>query len=247
MQHLLRKDLKIKVLEPVAELGRFSHGDENPFLLHLGDEKYWIFVKNLSPSAFKNSPNVTRVQLPHKPIFTEIAKTDILFLILGYDSDADVLVCWNPHNLKERLNAKKNVSLYSRISLQESVQSNEFKTGMLTNGEKILLFKRANLPIFLNKINDFFTDTSVPDSGNKNSVILIDFESAEPEEVIEPVIVAEKLLEITDKKLLSKIKPLLQKNKVLEAAQECGNFYNGKYKNMKLKDWFNLLNNVRSS
>ncbi|MEN9613459.1 MAG: hypothetical protein RLZZ628_4273, partial [Bacteroidota bacterium] len=57
MQHLLRKDLKIKVLEPLAELGKFSHGDENPFLLHLGDAKYWIFVKNLSPSAFKNSPN----------------------------------------------------------------------------------------------------------------------------------------------------------------------------------------------
>jgi hypothetical protein len=244
MQHLLRKDLKIKVLEPLAELGQFSHGDENPFLLHLGDEKYWIFVKNLSPSAFKNSPNVTRVQLPHKPIFTEIAKTDILFLILGYDSDADVLVCWNPHNLKERLNAKKNVSLYSRVSLQESVQLNEFKTGMLTNGEKIVLFKRADLPVFLNKMSDFFENTPV--TNIKPAISLFDFESAEPDEVTEPVIVADKLLEITDKNLLSKIKPLLQKNKVLEAAEVCGKFYNGHYKNMKLKDWFKLLDNVSS-
>lgn len=240
MQHLLRKDLKIKILEPLAELGQFSHGDENPFLLHLGDEKYWIFVKNLSPSAFKNSPNVTRVQLPHKPIFTEIAKTDILFLILGYDSDADVLVCWNPYNLKERLNAKKNVSLYSRVALQESVQLNEFKTGILTNGEKIVLFKRADLPVFLNKMSDFFANTPVTNTK------LFDFESAEPDEVTEPVIVADKLLEITDKNLLSKIKPLLQKNKVLEAAEVCGKFYNGHYKNMKLKDWFKLLDNVSS-
>jgi hypothetical protein len=244
MQHLLRKDLKIKILEPLAELGQFSHGDENPFLLHLGDEKYWIFVKNLSPSAFKNSPNVTRVQLPHKPIFTEIAKTDILFLILGYDSDADVLVCWNPHNLKERLNAKKNVSLYSRVALQESVQLNEFKTGILTNGEKIVLFKRADLPVFLNKMSGFFENTPV--TNTKPAISLFDFESAEPDEVTEPVIVADKLLEITDKNLLSKIKPLLQKNKVLEAAEVCGTFYNGHYKNMKLKDWFKLLDNVSS-
>ena len=37
------------------------------------------------------------------------------------------------------------------------------------------------------------------------------------------------------------IKPLLKRNKVLEAVEVCTNFYKGKYKTMTFKDWFLLV------
>ncbi|MBC7412350.1 MAG: hypothetical protein H7331_07840 [Bacteroidia bacterium] len=53
-----------------------------------------------------------------------------------------------------------------------------------------------------------------------------------------------KLLEITDKKLLTEIKPLLKKNRVLEVVEICSKHYTNKYKNMNFKDWFKLVNDL---
>jgi hypothetical protein len=55
--------------------------------------------------------------------------------------------------------------------------------------------------------------------------------------------ITHKLLDITDKSLILEIKPLLKKNKVLEAVGVCTQFYKGKYKSMTFKDWFKLVNN----
>ncbi len=68
----------------------------------------------------------------------------------------------------------------------------------------------------------------------------------EPNVVNEPIsdYNSEKLLELTDKLLLREIKPLLKKNKVLEAVEVCAMHYKGKYKAMTFKDWFKLVNKV---
>ena len=57
-------------------------------------------MKNLSPAYFKNSPDVTRVQLPYSGHFSKIFKADIPFIFLGYDVDTDTVVTWNSKKSK---------------------------------------------------------------------------------------------------------------------------------------------------
>lgn len=158
MKKLIAKDLKIKFIETLNELDGFTYEEGNPFLIKLGLAKYFIFLKNLSPAYFKNSPDVTRVQLPYSEHFLKISKTDIPFIILGYDVDTDIVVSWNPKKVKERVNAKSNVSLYSRYSLQKQVRDDEFRFGYLSNGEKIILFKRQNLIYFFETVSELFKE-----------------------------------------------------------------------------------------
>jgi hypothetical protein len=232
MRKILAKELKIKFVETLSELEGFSYEEGNPFLIKINSKRYFIFLKNLSPAYFKNSPDVTRVQLPYSTHFTKIFKADIPFIILGYDVDNDTVVCWNPKKVKERLNARSNVSLYSRESLQSKVKSNEFKSGYLSNGERIIIFKRESLTIFFDNISELFKE--------KKTFI----GDVEPDIVNERITdyVPEKLHELTNKFLLQEIKPLLKKNKVLEAVEVCTSFYKGKYKAMTFKDWFKLVN-----
>jgi hypothetical protein len=232
MRKILAKELKIKFIETLSVLEKFYYEDGNPFLIKIGTQRFFIFLKNLSPAYFKNSPDITRVQLPYSDHFSKIFKADIPFIILGYDVDNDTLVCWNPKQIKQRLNTKSNVSLYSRESLQTKVKPNEFKSGYLSNGDKIILFKRVNLTSFFDNIPALFKEQKGTNEDDRKSIV------SEPL----PEYISDRLLAITDKSLIHEIKPLLKKNKVLEAVKVCTLFYNGKYKSMTFKDWFKLVN-----
>lgn len=231
MRKILAKDLKIKFVEILSGLDNFSYDEGNPFLIKIGISRYFVFLKNLSPAYFKNSPDVTRVQLPYSIHFSKILKANIPFVILGYDIDNDTVVSWNPNSVKDRLNAKSNVSLYSRESLQSNIKSNEFKEGYLSNGEKIIIFKRDELIRYFKNITHLF---SAPKKTIDDFII--------NEQVSEYT--TDKLYEIVDKDLILKIKPLLKKNRVLEAVEVSSNYYKSKYKNMKFKDWFKLVDNI---
>lgn len=224
MRKLFAKDLKIKFIETLNELDEFSYEEGNPFLIKIGTDKYFVFLKNLSPAYFKNSPDVTRVQLPYSEHFSKIFKADIPFIILGYDVDTDTVVAWNPTKVKERLNAKSNVSLYSRSSLQENVKDDEFRFGYLSNGERIIVFKRENLTNFFDVVFDLFKENAEP-------------KTTEPKHPV-------TLTEITDKELLQIIKPLLKKNKVLQAVEETSKYYENKHNNMTFRDWHKLVSEL---
>lgn len=233
MRNILAKELKIKFVETLSSVDGFSYEDGNPFLIKIYDNPYFIFLKNLSPAYFKNSPDVTRVQLPFSDHFDKIFKENIPFIILGYDVDNDTMVCWNPLKIKERLNAKSNVSLYSRNSLQSDIKKEEFRTGILSNGEKIILFNRENLELFFEKLPSLFNFNQTINGDNIDAV-------SEPVEICFP----EKIIEITDVQLLNLIKPVLEKNRVLEAVEICMKYYENKFKVMTFKDWFKLINDL---
>jgi hypothetical protein len=233
MRNILAKELKIKFVETLSSIDGFSYEVGNPFLINIYDKSFFIFLKNLSPAYFKNSPDVTRVQLPFSEHFDKIFKANIPFIILGYDVDNDTLVCWNPSKIKERLNAKSNVSLYSRNSLQSDIKKEKIKTGYLSNGEKIILFRREDLQLFFEKLSSLFIDNQMVINGNENLV-------SEPVEKYFP----DKLYDITDVVVLNLINPLLEKNRVLEAVEVCNNYYSNQYSKMTFKDWFNLVNNL---
>ena len=233
MRNILAKELKIKFVETLSSLDGFSYEDGNPFLIKIFDNPYFIFLKNLSPAYFKNSPDVTRVQLPFSDHFDKIFKENIPFIILGYDVDNDTMVCWNPLKIKERLNAKSNVSLYSRNSLQSYINKEEFRTGVLSNGEKIILFNRENLELFFEKLPSLFNFNQKINKDNIDNVSV-------PIEIYFP----EKINEIKDIELLNLINPLLEKNRVLEAVEICMNYNDNKFKEMTFKDWFKLINDL---
>lgn len=234
MRKLFAKDLKIKFIETLNELDEFSYEEGNPFLIKIGSDKYFIFLKNLSPAYFKNSPDVIRVQLPYSEHFSKKIKADILFIILGYDADTDSVVSWNPRKIKERLNAKSNVSLYSRYSLQKQVIEDEFKFGYLTNGEKIVLFKRKNLINFFDSIYDLFDIIQT-----NQTIITTEILNETSEELY-----INKLFEITDNTLLQQLEPFLQKNQVLHAVEITSNYYSDKYKDMTFRDWYKLVADI---
>lgn len=234
MRNLIAKELKIKFIETLNELEEFSYEEGNPFLIKIGLKQYFIFLKNLSPAYFKNSPDITRVQLPYSEHFSKIFNADIPFIILGYDVDNDTLATWNPNKIKERLNAKSNVSLYSRYSLQEEVKDNEFKIGYLSNGEKIILFRRMFLINFFNSINELFNDVQNRIVENPKSLV---------DEPLSDYSIG-KLTIISDSLLLEKITPYLKNNQVLKAVEITTKYYSDKFKNMTFRDWYKLVNDI---
>jgi hypothetical protein len=215
MRKILAKELKIKFVETLSDIDDFNYEDGNPFLIRIYDKQFFIFLKNLSPAYFKNSPDITRVQLPFSEHFNKIFKAQIPFIIFGYDADNDTMVCWNPSKIKERLNAKSNVSLYSRESLQSKVKNHEFKEGFLSNGEKIILFKRERLVEIFKIMNDLFNKSHLEKKAKK-----IEHKNNPTTENQN-----NKLLELKDKKIIKLINPLLKNNKVLEAVKICSEYY----------------------
>jgi hypothetical protein len=233
MRNILAKELKIKFVETLNDIKSFSYEVGNPFLIKIYQQQYFVFLKNLSPAYFKKSPDITRVQLPFSDHFDKIFKENIPFVILGYDIDNDTIVSWNPSKTKDRLNSKRNVSLYSRNSLQSNINENEFKTGTLTNGEKIILFRRENLDVFFKNIFVLFVD-------NQTEIKIKEDLVSEPTLIFYP----DKLSEIKEIRILSVINPLLEKNRVLEAVEVCTKYYAEKYPNMTFKEWFTLINDL---
>lgn len=232
MKQLSKGDLKKIFIESLNQVADFSYDTGNPFLINIHSKQFFIFLKNLSPAYFKGSPDVTRVQLPYSIHFSKVSTTNTPFAVIGYDNNNDVIVSWDPKKTRERLNAKSNVSLYCRSSFQDEVQKNEFKTAYLTNGQKIILFKREYLPVFFKFFQDLFDGKQIE---------VKDFINISESE---DYYISNKLNEITDKDLLQTIEPLLKNNKVLESVEICRKFYEGKYNNMLFKDWFYLVNQL---
>lgn len=188
-------------------------------------------MKNLSSAYFKERPDTTRAQLPIRDEFDEIKKSDIPFIFLGYDQQNDVLVCWNYHNAKARLNEKRSVSFYSRQFFQDEVSLGTFLRKSLKNGDEPILFKRRDLVEFFNQIDTFFPlskDETQPPKKTDN----------------EQFVSNGKLLKITDKELIEQLKPLIETKRTLQALKVVGDFYKGQFPTMKLADWNKLIKEI---
>jgi len=138
------------------------------------------------------------------------------------DVDNDTMVCWNPLKIKERLNAKSNVSLYSRNSLQSDIKNDEFRTGVLSNGEKIILFNRENLELFFKKLPNLSNFNQTVNKDNIDNV-------SEPIEIYFP----EKINEITEERkeriILKDKLESLKKSRLLKLLYKLGIFKAYKY------------------
>jgi hypothetical protein len=198
-----------------------------PFLISFKNKNYYIYVKNLSSAYFKDRPDTTRAQLPIKEEFDRIKNSPTPFIFLGYDYTNDVLVCWNFHIVKERLNEKKSVSFYSRQFFQDEVSSGTFLRKRLKNGDEPILFKRKDLIDFFNRVETFFPTENVSNIEDGKSIIS-----------------EGKLLEITDEDVIAQLKPLIKTKHTLKALRVLSDIYGKRFPNMKLKDWQNLIKKI---
>lgn len=218
--------LMLNVLETAPDFA-YKNGTQ-PFLMTIGGKEFYVYVKNLSSAYFKSRPDTTRAQLPVREEFEEIKHSSIPFVFLGYDRVNDVLVCWNYHTAKQRLNERKSVSFYSRNFFQEEVVSGEFLKKELKNGDTPVIFKRKDLVEFFRNIESFFcAPTALQNNGD--------------------VVPANgKITSITESCLLQKLRPLLDTETphTLEAIKVTQQFY-GDLPQMKFRDWANLVKNLK--
>jgi hypothetical protein len=135
---------------------------QQPFFMSYANQKYYVYVKNVSSAYFSDRDKTTRAQLPIKPEFDLIKSSPYPFIFLGYDGLNDVLICWNYNLAKERLNVGKSVSFYSRTFFQSEVKEGEFVRKRLKNGDFPVLFKRSFLNEFFKKIETFFPNEQIP-------------------------------------------------------------------------------------
>lgn len=227
------RQLMIEVLKTSTDFSYIS--GTQPFLMQFKDKEFYVYVKNLSSAYFKERPDTTRAQLPIREEFEEIKKSDIPFIFLGYDQQNDVLVCWNFHNAKARLNEKRSVSFYSRQFFQDEVSSGTFLRKSLKNGDEPILFKRRDLVEFFNQIDTFF-----PLSKDETENAIESTKKVDNEQFVSNG----KLLKITDKELIEQLKPLIETKRTLQALKVVGDFYKGQFPTMKLADWNKLIKEI---
>lgn len=221
-ERIFPETLQQLILDAFQKTPEFKYqSGVQPFLMTYNNKPYYLYVKNLSSAYFRERPDTTRAQLPIKDEFEEIKKSPYPFVFLGYDQNNDVLVCWNYHVVKQRLNAAKSVSFYSRKFFQEAVIEGELLQKRLKNGDEPVLFKRKDISLFFDKIETIF---------NNSTDGIISTED-------------EKIAVITDEELIAKLKPLLDTETphTLEAIKVAEQYYQGKYPKMKLKDWAALI------
>ena len=141
--------------------GFVSLEGDNPFLLRYARQRYILYVKMLSSAYFHDRPDTTRAQLPKSEMFDTIKRSKYKFLFLGCDVENGVYACWNYHKVKMRLNEKKSVSFYSRLSVQRKVKRGEFLRVPLKNGDEPVLFKWEDIAGFVGQIDIFFPSSAL--------------------------------------------------------------------------------------
>lgn len=159
-----RKELKEMVVDILGKSATFkllSNDDEiNPCRISFDGMEFYIYIKNLSPAQLSNNnPDIWRIQLPIRDDFNRLKDDDIPFVALGYDDENKVFTTWNPYWVKQRLNAAKSVSLYSRFSLQQIANETQLPQKLnLNNDGEVVAFPSPKLGYYLVNIKQYFPE-----------------------------------------------------------------------------------------
>lgn len=259
-----RHELKKLLDETLSKYATFkSLNGINPCLIVIGEEKFYIYIKNITPTAFPNeNADVNRIQLPRRKNFEEIKNSDVPFVLLGYDQDNDVYVTWNPQWAKNRLNVASNVSCYSRVATQKIARDKmDFIKQRLTNDVEFVAFPREFLGDYLVNINEYFQhlceNTTLVFEQDEEDIIPVEYETQEEQMNMALGVDYEamytdkntgKLTRLANPELLEKIRPYLIDSEYktpIAAYNIIEDFYGSRYYNvMEFTDWKNLIEHI---
>jgi hypothetical protein len=207
----------------------FKSENGNPFLISFEKKKYHVFLKNISPAYYPQYPDITRIQLPFSAHFEKISKSPYPFIILGYDSEYETFTAWDPLLIKNRLNAKSNVSLFSRNSFQDKLKINFFKECKISNGDKVIVFSSRSLPFYFKKFESLFR--------NEQFVEKERFLNKKKKYITSKTV--QILNDISIQKAVSKFK---LNNDLIGAVIYCTEKYSIQYPDVTLPKWTELVN-----
>lgn len=218
-------------------------GREDILHIDLDGHEYYIYLKCVSHKGNPYPLNDQRAQLPKRPIFDTVKQSNIDFLFLGYDMDNDVFVCWNPLKVRQRLNVKEYVSFYSFKDVQSNVQPGKVDVAELSNGDKLVVFKREDMLAFFDMIKVHFPILKERDiiSGDdeENAVVITPVSQNKKLEVVG--VLSDVSADTAVKLLIDSM--VVQDNSRLDIIRECMNNFAKFYYKMKLSDWKRLVYN----
>ncbi|MDY3911658.1 MAG: hypothetical protein SO000_00535 [Sodaliphilus sp.] len=207
--------------------------------IKVDNDEYYLYFKCVTPEGKPHPIEHQRVQLPQRESFETIKESDIPFLFIGYDIDNDVYVCWEPAKVKPRLNKKSYVSFYSRLSIQESVVEGEIRDEELTNGDKFVLFKSADILSFFQMIDQHFVE--LKKSGQTMANDALNVQKHNNTTAFGNDVVG-KLTNINNDHSVKQLVDNMQGCSKLQIMSSCMNEFGEYYPNMSLTDWYKVLN-----
>lgn len=117
------------------------HSNKNPLVIEIDGATTALYIRKITSAYFKNRPDVTRVQLHDSPSIRDLEAQGTNVLILGYCPEFKCVVLWPRDSITSRFNKRKNVSLYSRSSFQQTAsKANSAVRYRLKNGDTITGF-----------------------------------------------------------------------------------------------------------
>ena len=225
-------ELKNIFLESFSKEIDFKYENGNPFLIQFEKNSYHVFLKNISPAYYPQYPDITRIQLPFSIHFEKISKSTFPFIILGYDSEYDTFSAWDPQLIKNRLNAKNNVSLFSRDSFQERLDINIFNEHKISNGDKEIVFSSQSLPFYFRNYKSLFGNSEFLIK-NKN---ISKIEKNKTNIDIESIQILKNISNLTEMSIFK------LENDLIGAVVFCTENYSIQYPEMTITKWTTLVN-----
>jgi len=227
---LAAEKLKEKFLNSFKNEKTFRHAEGNPFLITFEKKKYYVFLKNISPAYYPKYPDITRIQLPYSSHFGIISKSNIPFVVLGYNAEFDTFTGWDPSLIKIRLNQKSNVSLFTRDSFQTKIKLNDFKDHLISNGDKVIVFSIKSTPVYFKIYNNLFSI--------KPSNVKIIIPKNNIKKLQNKITLNEEILSIN---VIQKFK---KDNNLIDAVVYCAEYFQNKYPEVPFNEWTKIISDI---
>lgn len=222
-------------------------GKDNPILLLIEDRVFAVFLKPIGDVCYENTNESTRVQLPNLPRFAKLKASKRPFLLMGFDLDNNVFTIWNPVTTKERLNTKKNLSFYCRLSAQReaNIQQQPIRCN-LTNGEFVWIVPMTLLAEFLMYIEDYFSQITQEDYiiSRGDFSIVNEYIELFFEDINDVLDENGKIIAIKNPTILNELKEAHFSGKPFAEYNVLYKHYADKTSIMNLAEWTKLLNSI---
>lgn len=125
----------------------------NPYRFSINKKTFYVLIKNVHESGYgRDNPDECRIQVAKTGNFREALNTKTEVIVLGYFADEKVFTAWNPYLMRDRINQKQTISLYSRFSVQRQASISKIAAYRDNNGQSIISFLPDYLGLYLENI-----------------------------------------------------------------------------------------------
>ncbi|TXE16634.1 hypothetical protein ES731_13775 [Psychroflexus gondwanensis] len=151
-----RKDLRYLLIDSLrlySDNVVFIDGN-NPYRFSINKKTFYVFIKNVHESGDgRSNQDECRIQVSKTKNFNEAMNSSTDVIVLGYFADEKVFAAWNPFLMRDRFNQKKQISLYSRFSVQKEAAKEKIATYRDANDQSVISFIPDYLGLYLENLN----------------------------------------------------------------------------------------------